>query len=110
MLKKNLQNEFKVGITLNGVEYPDQKVFIEYTVDQKKKYFYKIYVETNFEELKHLENYFGSNWIEGVKGFGKHIISNNFYYLVYYDKKNSLELITYDNSMFFNGNLIIYQE
>ncbi len=106
MLKKNLQNEFNVSIILNDVEYIDQKIFIEYDVNNKKKQFYKIYIKTDIEELECLENYFGDDWIEGVKGFGKHIISDNKYHMVYYEKKNLLELITYDNSMFFNGNLI----
>ena len=106
MLKKNLQNEFNVSIILNGEEYQDQKVFIQYKIDSKKKQFYKIKIKTNSEELECLENYFGDDWIEGVKGFGKHILSDNKYHMVYYEKKYILELITYDNSMFFNGILI----
>jgi hypothetical protein len=106
MLIKNLLNEFIVGITLNGEEYPDQKVFIEYKIDCKKNYHYKITLETNNEDLNSIVNYFGDEYIEGVKGFGKHIISDNRFYLVYYDKKKILELITFDNSLFMNGNLI----
>lgn len=106
MLKKNFLNEFNVAITLNGDEYRDQKVFIQYIIDSKKKYQYKIIIETNCEELFELNNYFGDEYIEGVKGFGKHIISDNRFYLVYYDKKNILELITYNNSLFMNGILL----
>lgn len=106
MLKKNLQNEFNVSIILNGEEYTDQKIFIEYIIDNKKKQFYKISIKTDLQELKDLNNFFGDDWIEGVKGFGKHIISDNKYHMVYYEKKNLLELITFDNSMFFNGKLL----
>lgn len=106
MLKKNFLNEFNVVITLNGEEYQKQKVFIEYKIDGKKKYHYKISVQADDEDLSSINNYFGDGYIEGVKGFGKHIISDNKYYLVYYDKKNTLELITYDNSLFMNGKLL----
>lgn len=107
MLKKNTQNEFNVSIILDNVEYNDQKIIIEYIVDNKKKQFYKISIKTDLEELDSLKNYFGDEWIEGVKGFGKHIISNNKYHMVYYEKKNLLELITFDNSLFFNGKLMV---
>lgn len=106
MLKKNFLNEFNVAIILNGEEYRDQKVFIQYIIDCKKKYHYKIIIKTNCEELYELIDYFGDEYIEGVKGFGKHIISDNRFYLVYYDKKNIFELITYDNSLFINGILL----
>lgn len=106
MLKKNFLNEFNVIITLNGEEYKDQKVFIEYKIDDKKKYHYKISLQTDDKNLHIVNNYFGDGYIEGVKGFGKHIISNNKFHLVYYDKKKSLELITYSNSLFMNGMLL----
>lgn len=106
MLKKNFLNEFNVAITLNGKEYQNQKVFIEYKIDCKKKYYYKISLQIDNGDLHCIDNYFGNEYIEGVKGFGKHIISDNKFYLVYYDKKNLLELITYDNSLFMNGMLL----
>lgn len=106
MLKKNFLNEFVVAIILDGEEYLNQKVFIEYMIDCKKKYYYKIILQTDNEDLTGIDNYFGDKYIEGVKGFGKHIISDNRFFLVYYDKKNTLELITYNNSLFMNGKLI----
>lgn len=106
MLKKNTLNLFNISIIIEDEEYREQKLFIQLIVDKKKKYYYKIHIETNQEELKYLENYFGNNWIEGVKGFRKHIISDNKYYLVYHEKKNLLEFITFDNSLFMNGKLI----
>lgn len=106
MLKKNFLNEFNVAITLNDEEYQNQRVFIEYKIDSKKKYHYKISLQTDNEDLSFIDNYFGDEYIEGVKGFGKHIISNNRFYLVYYDKKKILELITYDNSLFMNKKLL----
>lgn len=101
----NTLNLFNISIIIGNKEYSNQKLVIEFLVD-KKKYYYKINIETDNEELKYLENYFGNDWIEGVKGFGKHIISNDKYHLVYYEKKNILELITFDNSLFILGNLI----
>ena len=106
MLKKDFLNKFDVIITFNGEEYQDQKVFIEYKIDGKKKYHYKITIQTDNENLISIANYFGDEYIEGVKGFGKHIISDNRFHLVYYDKKKILELITYDNSLFMNGKLL----
>ena len=106
MLKKNFSNKFNIIITFNGKEYQDQIVFIEYKIDSKKKYYYKINLQTSDKDLNNIDNYFGDGYIEGVKGFGKHIISNNRFYLVYCNKKKILELITYDNSMFMNGMLL----
>lgn len=106
MLKKNTLNLFNIVITIDDEEYNNQKLFIDLVVNEKKKYYYRINIKTENEELKYLENYFGDNWIEGVKGFGKHIISDNKYHLIYYEKKNTLELITFDNSLFIFGKLI----
>ena len=53
-----------------------------------------------------LNDNFGNKWIEGVKGFGKHIITNDKYHMVFYEKKNLLELITFDNSLFVVGKLL----
>ena len=107
MLKKDFLNEFDVDITLNGELYLHQKVFIEYTIDRKKKYHYKIIIQVDNDNLSSIINYFGDEYIEGVKGFGKHIISDNRFNLVYYDKKKTLELITFNNSLFINGKLIL---
>lgn len=106
MLKKNIFNEFDVDIILNGEEYKNQKVLIEYKIDNKKKYYYKINIQIYYDELSIINNYFNNEYIEGIKGFGKHIISNKKYYLVYYEKKKILELITFDNTLFMNGKLI----
>jgi len=51
MLKKNFLNEFNVAITLNGEEYQNHKVFVEYKIDNKKKYHYKITLQTDDEDL-----------------------------------------------------------
>lgn len=108
-LKKNFLNEFVITIIIGDEEYTNQRIFIEYYVDNKKKYFYKISLDINdddLSELKKLKNYFSNEYVEGVKGFGKHIISNKIYHMVYHEKKNLLEFLTFDNTLFMNGKLI----
>lgn len=107
-LKKNVLNKFNVSIIIDGDEYPNQTFFIEYFTDTKQKFYYKIIYHTDDINLKWLEKYFvpNSKYIEGVKGFQTHIIGNNNFYLVYCEKRNSLELITYDNSLFMIGKLV----
>ncbi len=107
MLKKNILNEFDVTVVLDGNGYSGQKIFVECIVDNKKKYFYKITTKFNNLDLDCVEEYFSKEFIEGVKGFGKHIISNEKFHLVINDKKKSFELITYDNSLFIDGYLFI---
>ncbi len=106
MLKKNLLNEFNVTIVFNNIEYLNQKIFIEFIVGSDKKYYYKIITNFDNSDLEYLKNYFLDEFIEGVKGFGKHIISNEKFNLVLNDKKKILELITFDNSLFINGILL----
>ncbi len=107
MLKKNVLNEFVATVVLNKIEYLNQKIFVEYFIDNKNKYYYKITTKFDNSELDCIEEYLGKEFIEGVKGFGKHIISNEKIYLVINDKKKSFELVTYDNSLFVNGYLIL---
>jgi len=106
MLEKNILNEFDVTIVLDNMEYLNQKIFVEYIVDNKKKSYYKIIFNYSDENLINLKKYFSNEFVEGVKGFGKHIISNDVFHLILNVKTKSFELITWDNSLFINGKLV----
>ncbi len=101
-LKPNQTNFFNVSVVIDLVEYSNQVVQIDYYFTKNKKYFYKIYSpnETLIEN-----DFFSSDYVEGVKGFGQHIVSNKSFHLIYKEKSNSLELITWNNSVFVNGKL-----
>ena len=78
-----------------GIEYLDVKLEIDYHIGSNKKYFYKI-TSTN----KFIQDFFGSKYIEGVKGFGQHIISGDKYHLIYNEKSSKLEVIITNNYVF----------
>lgn len=103
-LRQNFLNQFDCVLIIDGVEYLDEQLTINYHISLNKKYFYKITSTNDF-----VQDFFSSKYIEGVKGFGQHIILNNKYYLVYKEKTSKLEVITQDNSLFING-IIINQD
>lgn len=96
--KKNFQNNFNVSIIIGNEIIENSNLSIDYYIYKKKKYFYLI--KTDCVQLK---NMFPIDFIEGIKGFGQHIITYNNFYLVYKVKLSRLELITYDNTIFING-------
>lgn len=97
-LKQNFLNDFNCIFVINNEEFLDQQLQIYYYIDSKNKYFYKINSTNIF-----IQNFFGSKYIEGVKGFNQHIISNNNYQLIYKEKLSQLEVITWNNSLFIHG-------
>ena len=103
-LKTNQTNFFDVTIIIDNLEYLSQTIQIDYYYTKNKKYFYKIYSPN---EILINRNFFQSDFVEGVRGFGQHIVSNKSFHLVYKEKSNSLEIITWNNSIFVNGILKI---
>lgn len=99
-LKQNFSNEFNCNVVIDNNEYFDEKLIIHYHISSDKKYFYKITSSNDF-----IQNFFGSKCIEGVKGFGQHIISNDKYHLIYKEKSSKLEVITKNNCLFIDGKL-----
>lgn len=97
-LKQNFSNEFICIGVIDDVEYLNVIISIDYYIDSDKKYFYKITSSNNF-----LQDFFGVKYIEGVKGFGQHIISNDKFHLSYKEKSSKLEVITRNNSVFIDG-------
>ena len=100
-LKQDFSNEFECVAVIDGIEYLNQKISIDYHIGSDKKYFYKI-TSSNDQ----IQDFFGSSCIEGVKGFGQHIISNDKYHMIYKEKSSKLEVITTNNSVFIDGKLI----
>jgi hypothetical protein len=100
-LKQNFSNVFVCVCVIDGIEYLNVQIEIKYHIGSDKKYFYKI---TSPNEL--VRDFFGSKCIEGVKGFGQHIISNDKYHLIYKEKSSRLEVITTNNSVFIDGKLV----
>jgi hypothetical protein len=99
-LKQNFSNLFDCVCVINGIEYLDVQIDISYHIGSDKKYFYKI---TSTDEF--IQDFFGIKCIEGVKGFGQHIVSNDKYHLIYKEKSSKLEVITTNNSVFIDGKL-----
>lgn len=102
-LKKNQKNFFDVTIIINEFQYNNQSIQIEYFITKNKNYYYKIYSPN---EILITNNFFDIDYIEGIKGFKQHIISNKKFHLTYNEKSDKLELITWNNSIFINGNMI----
>jgi len=100
-LIKSIPNIFNVTIIIDSIDYKNYKLEITYKIDSKKNYYYLI--KTNCE---HLENFFSQDYVEGVKGFGQHIVSNEKFNLIYKEKTNKVELVTWNNSVFIDGYLI----
>lgn len=100
-LKQNFLNVFECIGVINGVEYLNELLIINYHIGSNKKYFYKITSTNNF-----IQDFFGLKYIEGVKGFGQHIISNDKYHMIYKEKSSKLEVITRNNSVFIDGKLL----
>lgn len=99
-LKQNFFNQFNCIYVIDNNEYIDEQLIIYYHIGSDNKYYYKITSTNNF-----IQDFFGSKYIEGVKGFGQHIISNNKYHLIYKEKSSILEVITRNNSVFIFGKL-----
>lgn len=103
-LKQNHKNIFNVIIVVNDLEYLEKNIIIEHIIGSDKKYYYKIICPNSENFLP--KYFFSDNYLEGVKGFGQHIISNNNFHMIYKEKQNQLELITKNNSVFIHGKLI----
>ena len=99
-LKTNQTNLFNVTIIIDSIEYLNQTIQIDYYYTKNKKYFYKIYSPN---EILIKRQFFNTDYVEGVKGFGQHIVSNKLFHLVFKEKTNSFELITWNNTVFING-------
>ncbi len=99
-LEKNIKNIFNCTIIKNNIEFVNKQISIEYFITKDKKYYYKIISD------ECLENFFTSKYVEGVKGFGQHVISNDIFHLSYKEKNSQLELITWNNSVFIYGILL----
>ena len=97
-LKQNFSNLFNCVCVIDGIEYLNVLISISYNIGSDKKYFYKI---TSSDEF--IQDFFGTTCIEGIKGFGQHIISNDKYHLIYKEKSSKLEVITTNNSVFIDG-------
>lgn len=100
-LKQNFSNTFICVFVINNVEYLDELLYIDYYISSDKKYFYKISSNNNY-----INNFFDNKFIQGVKGFGQHIVSNDNYYLTYKEKLSQVEIITINNELFIHGKLL----
>jgi hypothetical protein len=102
-LIQNYPNNFDCKIIIDGIEFSNQTITIYFYIGKNKNYYYKIFFNKQF--LEYLQNYFSDEYIEGVKGFGQHIILNDKFNLTFKEKSNQLEFITYDNHIFIHGYL-----
>jgi hypothetical protein len=62
-LKQNFLNTFYCNCVIEGIEYLDVILTIDYHIGSDKKYFYKITSSDKF-----IQDFFGTKCIEGVKG------------------------------------------
>jgi hypothetical protein len=99
--KQYFLNTFNCVVVIDGIEYTDEKIQIDYHCGSDKKYYYKIISDNQF-----ITDLFGCKYIEGVKGFKQHIISRKNYHLIYKEKISQLEIITWDNSLFVHSKLV----
>lgn len=99
-LIKDIPNIFNVTIIINNINYLNHKLEIIYKIDNTNKYYYLIKTD-----CEHLSDFFDMNFVEGVKGFGQHIVSNEKFNLIYKEKTNTIQVITWDNTVFINGYL-----
>lgn len=99
-LKQNVPNIFNVKVIKNNEELQDVIMTINYYVGEKHTHFYKI----DCDECG--TNFFSQEFEEGAFGFSQHIISNEKYHIVFKEKHNLIELITWNNSVFVFGKML----
>lgn len=106
-LKTNTINNFQVSISGSKYDILDPDVFhtlkfgIEISISKNKKYFYKFHCSDN-----DIQDFFTTEWVDGIKGFKQHFVSNNKYHMIFNEQKNILEIITWDNTLFVHGKLV----
>lgn len=100
-IKQNFANKFNCTFVIDNIDYLNQELIIDYHIGSDKKYYYKI---TSSNDI--IQDFFGSKYIQGVKGFSQHVISGSKYHLVYKEKNSQLEVITWNNSVCIYGKLL----
>ena len=101
-LKQNCKNIFDIDISIGGESIQNPIFSIDYVISSDKKFYYKI----SCDNIQCGENLFDKDYVEGVRGFKQHIVSNEKFHMVFNEKNNRLELITWNNSIFVYGKLV----